>query len=123
MTKCPLSILITAFLLSGCVGYEFPPNIFARKPFTLLGGSEQVGRDQLANRLLVSKKLFPLEGKYSNEVLTYLGQPQQIDVIQTGISEDWLFVYYKGLQNRIDSKQDSFLVRFYQDKVIDVVRE
>lgn len=76
------------------------------------------------NRLIVATKAYPMRGKFSNEVLSLLGQPQQIQVIENGISEDWLYVYYKAqLKERVDAEQGNFLVRFYHNKVIDIVRD
>ncbi|MSR76708.1 MAG: hypothetical protein EXS63_00560 [Candidatus Omnitrophica bacterium] len=122
------SLLLTTLLLpllsTGCVGYDVPPRIFHWKPFRLLRSSEQVGRDQVTNRLFVAVKAYPLRGRFSNEVLSFLGQPQEIKILERGVSEDWLYIYYKPhLKERIDSEEGSFLVRFYNDKVIDVVRD
>ena len=115
--------LLLLVILTGCVGYNFPPNIFAGKPYTLLRGSEQIGRDQLTNRLLIGKNAFSIRGKLSNDVLSLLGQPQEIHVVQTGVSEDWLYIYLKGISKRASGEKAAFLVRFYQDKVIDVVHD
>lgn len=89
----------------------------------MLRGSEQIGRDQITNRYLAAKRVLPLKDLASNEVLSLLGQPQQIMVREPNISEDWLYVYY-NLQpkERLDSTQSSFIVQIYHDKVMDVVR-
>ncbi len=115
-------LLVCALFLSGCIGIDIPPRVFAWKPFSLLRGSEQVGRDQIANRFLVAKKVLRLDGFYSNEVLTLIGQPQKIRTIETGISEDWLYNYFKiNPKDRMDASEGTFCVRVYKDKVLDVV--
>ena len=122
--KSIYTLLFISILFTGCVGYDFPPRVFNWKPFRLIRTSEQIGRDQITNRFIVATKAYPMHGKFSNEVLSFLGQPQQIQVIENGISEDWLYIYYKpSLQERVDEKQGNFLVRFYHDKVIDIVRD
>ena len=124
LKKSLYPLILISVLLSGCVGYDFPPRIFNWKPFRLIRTSEQIGRDQLANRLIVATKAYPMRGKFTNEVLSFLGQPQQIQIIESGISEDWLYTYYKPqLKERVDADQGNFLVRFYHDKVIDIVRD
>lgn len=127
--KTKLGILIfAAALAGGCVGFDLPQPLQS-KPYTYVKGGDQLGRDTLENRVLVASRLFPLQGRDSNEVLTILGQPQQIQVVERNISEDWYFIYYKNhvayvpkqVRKIYDQKPGSFLVRFYHDKVIDVV--
>lgn len=116
--------LSAAVLWTGCVGYDIPPRVFSWKPFTLLRGSEQVARDQITNRYLVAKETLSLKGLYSNEVLTLIGQPQQIRPYVKNFSEDWLYTYFKiHPKDRLDADQGQFLVRIYEGKVIDVVRD
>ncbi len=91
------------------------------KPYTYLKGGDQIGRDQLANRWLIANKSYPIKGKDKNEIITLLGQPQQVQVVEHRISEDWYFLYYKNYKTKPETDEGSFLVRFYNDKVIDVV--
>ena len=115
-------VAILVLTLSGCVGFDFPPRFFANKPFTLFRGSEQIGRDQITNRFLIAKKVVRIEGFYSNEVLSIIGQPQKIRTLESGISEDWIYRYFKvNPKDRMDAEQGSFCVRMYKDKVLDVV--
>ncbi len=104
---------------TGCTGFGIPA-VGQMKPFAYLRG-DQFGRDQLANRWLVGRKLIPLKGRDANEVTTLLGQPQEVQVTEHNVSEDWYFVYYKAYKSWPNSEQGSFLVRFYQKQVIDVV--
>ena len=106
----------------GCIGFD-PPNPLDGFPISFIKGQEQVGGDQITNRFIVAKKMFPLKNKDSNEILSFLGQPQQIKIIEKGISEDWVYVYYKNVKDIVHSGEGAFMVRFYRDKVIDVVRD
>ncbi|MBN1689264.1 MAG: hypothetical protein JW893_09195 [Candidatus Omnitrophica bacterium] len=106
---------------TGCVGYGLP-HIFNEKPFTLLRGGDQFGRDILANRLIVANHMLPIKDMHKNEVLTILGEPQTIDITARNISEDWHYIYYKRYKTWPDTGKGVFLVRFYHDKVIDVVK-
>lgn len=108
-------------LFSGCIGYN-PPHLAQMRPFTLIDGGDQLGRDQLANRAMVADLKVPIKGKGPNEVLTFLGQPQEIQVRERKVSEDWYFVYYKRYKTWPNTKEGSFLVRFYKDEVVDVVK-
>ncbi len=128
MRKRILILIGAAILLNGCTGWTLPQP-FSNKPYTYLHTGEPFGRDQLTNRLLVANKLLPLmKGKDSNEVLTLLGQPQQIKTVQRNISEDWYFTYYKTHipYNPADSilpdKRGEFVIRFENDQVIDVIK-
>lgn len=113
-------------LCCGCVGFDVPQPL-QNKPYTYFKGGDQLGRDTLENRAIVAMRKFPLKGRSSNEVLTILGQPQQIQVVERNISEDWYFVYYKNHIAYVpkvplqEDKPGSFIVRLYHDKVIDVV--
>ena len=108
---------------TGCTGVDFPPHIFKGPPYTWLKTSEQIGRDQIMNRLLVANKKLSVNGMVSNEVLTVLGEPQQVDVVERDVSEDWIYVYYKKYTPLKHSEPSQFMVRLYHDKVIDVIRE
>lgn len=127
MKKATL-LLTSSIILSGCIGWNIPQP-FQGKPYTYFAGGDQIGRDTLENRILAANSLFPLKGLHPNEVLTYLGQPQQIHVIEREIAEDWYYVYYKKyaaymprkIQNKIAREKGTFIVRIYQDKVLDVV--
>ena len=116
-----LTVLSIAFFFSGCIGVNLiqPTQM---KPWTLLKG-DQLGRDQLANRMLVADFKVPLKGLDTHQVLTVLGQPQEINVIQRDVSEDWYFVYYRRYKTQPETPEGRFAVRFYHDKVIDVVKE
>jgi len=105
----------------GCIGLS-PPHFLQMKPYTLFRGGDQLGRDQIANRYLVSMKLFPVKGLYQNEILTILGEPQERDIQKPGVSEDWYFVYYKRYKTWPHTPKGSFLIRFYQGKAIDVIK-
>ena len=110
-----------AAALQGCIGFGMPQP-FQHKPYTLLKGGDQFGRDQLANRLLVAEAMLPITGMNGNEVLSILGQPQTINVTERSISEDWYFVYYRLYKMWPKTPEGSFLVRFYHGKVIDVLK-
>jgi len=112
-----LASALSIGLLTGCVGYNFPPNIWENKPFTLINTGDQLGRDQMANRFLVAQHLIPMSGRNSNEVLTILGQPQEIQIIERDISEDWYYIYHrpKSIKQPFSTGKDAFLVRFYHD--------
>lgn len=136
-------LLAMAAGFNGCVGIDFPQP-FQHKPYTYVVGGDQLGRDTIQNRSLVATHAFPVKGLHQNEVLSILGQPQQIKVVEREIAEDWYFIYYKdyvvyvpktlykvrdktvpytpkGVQKVIEKREGTFLVRFYHDKVIDVV--
>ena len=113
-------LLIAAF--AGCIGFN-PDEIFDKKPYTYVSGGAQIGRDQLANRWLVAQKKLPMKGKNQNEVLTYLGQPQNVQIVEHHISEDWLYIYYKRYKTAPETPKGSFLIRFYNDEVIDIVSD
>ena len=115
-------------LMTGCIGFNVPQPLQS-KPYTLFSKGDQLGRDQLANRNLVAKSKVILKGRGSNDVLTLLGQPQQIQIRERGVSEDWYFVYYKWYvpynpSNKVDfpDQEGEFIVRIYRDKVLDVVK-
>lgn len=110
----------TLWFLSGCTGFSVP-HLGQMKPYTLIRTGDQLGRDQLANRWLVSTKALPIKGRDENEITTLLGQPQDIDSRNHRESEDWYFVYYKRYKTLPDTPEGSFIVRFYNGKVIDVV--
>ena len=130
--KKPFIPLLTMCLIfsTGCVGFNVPQP-FSRKPYTYFKGGDQLGRDQLANRALVAttKKLV-LKDHSPNDVLSLLGQPQNVQVMERGISEDWHFTYYKRYLpynplNKVPpfgDEKGEFIVRFYHDKVVDVVK-
>jgi hypothetical protein len=124
MTKRPaiLAALIVVSSFTGCTGWN-PGEIMSGKPYTYIRGGDQFGRDQLANRWLVGENKLDLKGRDANEVITYLGQPQEILVRQHKIAEDWFFIYYKAYKTRPETEQSSFIVRMYHDQVIDVVRD
>ena len=136
-------LLAFAALCNGCIGVDFPQP-FQHKPYTYIAGGDQLGRDTIQNRSLVATHAFPVKGLHPNEVLTILGQPQQIQVTERNVAEDWYFIYYKdyvayvpktlykardytaayspkSVQKVIEKREGTFLVRFYHDKVIDVV--
>ena len=113
-------LVILSFTFSGCIGYN-PGEWIDGKPYTYLHGGDQFGRDQLANRWLVGENKISIKGRGPNEVISFLGQPQEIQVRQHKISEDWFFIYYKAYKTRPKTDQGSFIVRFYHDQVIDVV--
>ena len=128
MDKKPLLILTAVVLAGGCVGFDLPQPL-QNKPYTYLKGGDQLGRDTLENRVLVANHLFPLKDRDSNEVLTILGQPQQVNIVERNVSEDWYFVYYKkhvayvtdAIEKISHPESGTFLVRIYHDRVIDVV--
>ena len=115
----------------GCVGWNVWQPIQG-KPYTYFSRGDQFGRDQVANRTLAAyaTKLI-LKGKDSRDVLTLLGQPQEIEIVERHVSEDWYFLYYKTYvaynpANKIPypgkDSQGEFVVRIENDKVVDVVR-
>lgn len=118
--KQTLLLALVTVSAAGCVGFDLP-HFFQEKPWTLLQGGDQLGRDQLANRYLVSQKIFPMNGLDANQVLTILGEPSEIDVVEHDVSEDWYYIYYKRYKTWPETPKGTFLVRFYQNKVIDVV--
>ena len=128
---------------SGCIGFDMPQP-FQHKPYTYIVGGDQLGRDTIENRSLVARHIFPVKGLPQNDVLTILGQPQQIQITERDVAEDWYFIYYKDYQayvpnqlyrardyaasyspksvkKIIERREGTFLVRFYHDQVIDVV--
>ncbi len=113
--------LILFFLSAGCVGIG-APNLPEMKPYSLIRGGDQLGRDQLANRLMAANAKVLLKGRNSNEVLTFLGQPQQIEVTKRNIAENWYFVYYQKYKTWPNTKQGLFVVRFLDGKVEDVTK-
>ncbi len=125
-----LLILLSACALgsSGCTGLDLPQP-FQTKPYTYISGGDQLGRDTLENRVLVAGKKFPIKNRDTNEVLSILGQPQNIQIVEREVAEDWYYVYYKNyvayvpkkIANLRDRQEGTFIVRFYHDRVIDVV--
>ena len=114
--------------MSGCVGFNIPQPIQS-KPYTLFSKGDQFGRDQLANRLMVANGKALVKGVSGNDLLSLLGQPQQIQVLERNISEDWYFVYYKKYipynpvnKMNFPDEEGEFVVRIYRDKVIDLVK-
>jgi len=116
-----LFIGIYFFCLTGCVGYGLP-HLMKIPPLNLARGGDQLGRDVLANRLLVANKLAPIKNMHKNEVLNLLGEPQQIEITTSDVSEDWHYIYYKRYKTWPTTDKGLFLVRFYHEKVIDVVK-
>ncbi len=114
-------LLLSLVAFAGCTGYGIP-SLSQTKPYSYFSGGDQFGRDQLANRWLVAEKKIPIKGKDTNEITTLLGQPQQVQILEHKISEDWYFLYYKDYKTRPKTPEGSFIVRFYQDQVIDVVK-
>ncbi len=88
----------------------------------MLNGGAQIGRDQLANRSLAANHIVRLDGLSGNEVLSILGQPQSVQIVEPQVSEDWHFIYYKRYKTAPRTGEGAFIVRFYQSKVIDVVK-
>lgn len=142
-TKKIVLLLVIASACAGCTGIDVPQP-FQSKPYTYISGGDQLGRDTIQNRSLVANHLFPVKGLEENEVLTILGQPQQIQITERNVAEDWYYIYYKdyvayvpkalykakeraaaysskSVQKVMERKEGTFLVRFYHDKVIDVV--
>ena len=120
----PTFIYLLLPLLSGCIGFNFPQP-YENKPFTFIKGGDQLGRDQLTNRYLVASKKVKVTGWDKNDVLSLLGQPQQIQIRERNVSEDWYFVYYKKYisynpANKISfpDEEGEFVLHVYQDKVI-----
>ena len=121
MRKSYLLLLISAsWFLQGCAGISMPQP-FEHQPYTILKGGDQFGRDQLANRMLVSNAHALLKGMGPNDVLSFLGQPQNVKVTERNVSESWYYVYYKKYKLAPHTPEGAFLVQFYEDKVIDVV--
>ena len=135
MTNIRSSILSAILLFlalsgTGCVGWNLWSPIQS-KPYSYLKGG-QFGRDQIANRTLVGyTKNMILKGRDASDVLTLLGQPQQIKIIKRNVSEDWYFIYYKTYvaynpANKIPypgkGSQGEFVVRLEDNKVTDVVK-
>ena len=114
-------VLTAGFLSCGCTGYSLPP-LTQIRPYSLISGGDQYGRDQIANRWLVAEKKFPVKGKDKNEMTSLLGQPQQVEVLEHNVSEDWYFIYYKNYKLAPSTPEGTFMVRFYHDAVIDVVK-
>lgn len=114
--------LLGMLLFTGCIGYT-GPNLLKMKPYTFFRGGDRFGRDQLANRFLVAEHLFPIKGLNQNEILSLLGQPQEIRVVQKGNSEDWHYLYYKRYKLWPRTDEGLLLVRFYNQRVVDSVKE
>lgn len=126
MKRLLVRLLLGLFLmpiLGGCTGITFPPHIFKGRPYTLLAHDGEIGRDQLMNRLLVAKDKVKITGLEPNQVLSVLGQPQEIQVVEREVSEDWVYVYYKKYTPKAYSDEGLFMVRMYHDRVIDVVTD
>lgn len=111
---------LAVLYLTGCIGWNIPQP-FSHKPYTLLKG-EQLGRDQLANRLLVADLKAPIRGFDKNQILSLLGQPQNIQVLERDLSEDWHFVYYRRYKTFPSTPKGRFVIRFYRGKVRDVAK-
>ena len=107
--------------LTSCIGYNLP-HFIEMKPYTYFRGGDQLGRDQLANRMLVANAKVVIKGKNSNEVLSLLGQPQDIQVRERNVSEDWYFIYYKRYKTWLKTDQGLFYVRFQQGEAVDAVK-
>ncbi len=107
-------------LTTGCIGLNFPDPT-QMMPYTMIDGGAQLGRDQLANRSIVANHFPLIKGMHQNSVLTVLGQPQTIDIIERDVSEDWYFTYYKRYKTAPQTDEGTLLVRLYNQKVIDVV--
>ena len=124
LTTFPFFLLLFTFSLitGGCTGFNVPQPTEMR-PYTLFYGGDQLGRDQLANRYLVAQRIVPIKGKNANEILSLLGQPQDIKTEERDVSEDWYYIYYKQYKTRPHTDRGLFLVRFYQNEVIDVLKE
>ena len=119
--------LFCTLLFSGCIGWNLPQPL-SNKPYTYFKGGDQLGRDQLANRALVGEMRVKINGRDKNEVLSFFGQPQEIEITERNVSEDWHFLYYKKYipynpMNKVHPPSDEgeFIVRIYRDKVIDVI--
>jgi hypothetical protein len=111
MKKLPIGFaLLLAF--AGCTGLGVPQPLQSR-PWTLLHGG-----DQLAD----SDGKVWIKGKQSNEVLSILGQPQRIETIERNVAEDWYYVYYKAYKTRPVTEEGVFVVRFYNERAIDVAK-
>jgi hypothetical protein len=126
--RLPRLLLLSLVFMTGCIGFGVPQP-YQGKPFTMLSKGDQLGRDQIANRSLVARAKVILKGREANDVVTLLGQPQQVQILERHVSEDWYFVYFKNYvpynpTNKVDypDEQGEFVVRIYRDKVIDVVK-
>jgi hypothetical protein len=133
--KSKLFYILFFIFLCGCTGFGVPQPL-SGKPWTYLAGGDQIGRDQLANRLMVADLKLPVKDRNKNEILSLLGQPQNILMRERNISEDWYYIYYKkhipyNPKEKVPFKDKVFLdnpdkgevvVRFYNDQVIDVVK-
>ena len=121
MKKIAFLHFLILFMTAGCIGWNVP-NPFQSKPYTYVRGGEQFGRDQLANRYLVGEKLIPIKGKDSRDVLSLLGQPQEVQIVERNVSEDWLYVYYKRYKTWPKTDEGTFIVRIYNEQVLDVIQ-
>ncbi len=116
-----MALVLLGLTFTGCVGVN-PPHLTEMKPYTLLRGGDQVGRDQLANRWMVGESKFPIQGWNKNEVTTLLGQPQSVKIREHRVAEDWFFIYYKNYKLWPQTEEGSFVVRFHQNQVFEVVK-
>jgi hypothetical protein len=116
-------IILGSYLIchAACIGVGVP-SLVQKPPISLIRGGDQIGRDVLANRMLVATKAFPITDMHKNEVITILGEPSYIRVTERNVSEDWHYTYYKRYKTWPKTEKDVFLIRFYNDKVIDVVK-
>jgi len=114
-----MGMLGLSILGTGCIGFHLP-EFMKMPPLNLLRGGGQLGRDQLANRFLIAQYSRPIKGLESNQILSYLGQPQEIEVREKDVSEDWYFIYYKKYKTRPRTDKGIFIVHMYHNKVIDV---
>ena len=121
MKKAAFLYFLLLFVTAGCIGWNVP-NPFQSKPYTYVRGGEQFGRDQLANRYLVGEKLIPIKGKDSRDILSLLGQPQEVQIVERNVSEDWLYVYYKRYKTWPKTDEGTFIVRIYNEQVLDVIQ-
>ncbi len=127
------SLLLFCFVLflSGCAGIGIWQPL-QEKPYTFFKGGDQFGRDQMTNRRIIANGKLFLKGKSANEVLSLLGQPQEIRTIEQNVSQDWYFVYYKGYLPYVDKITErtieprlaagAFIVKIHRDRVSDVVK-
>lgn len=116
-----ISLSFALIYQTGCIGIG-APHPFQARPWTLLSEGDQLGRDQMANRWLVATARVPLKGLDGNSVLTILGQPQQVEVQQRDISEDWYFIYHKNYKVPLQTKEGLFMLRLHENRVVDTVR-
>ena len=114
-------------MFAGCAGVSFPQP-FQGKPYTYFSKGDQFGRDHLMNRSMVGSKRIGVNGFTTNEVLTLLGQPQEIRVQVRDVAEDWYFVYYKNykpyvpsLKKNVEFQEGQFVVRFVDKHAKDTV--